>query len=110
MIGYSVSEGVATVTIDRPDARNALNSRVVVITGAGDEAFSAGGDLGGDFVDRPLADHEGRGALADLFRAMWMCPKPIIARVNGVPATLTIRARSSSVSSRLSLWHNVRIE
>ena len=57
--------------------------RVIVITGAGDEVFSAGGDLSGGFVDAPLADHSDRGALADLFRAMRRCAKPVVARVNG---------------------------
>lgn len=102
MITYSASDGVATITIDDPDRRNPLSNaammelrgavdrsakdsgvRVVVITGAGDRAFSAGGDLSGGFVDRPLADHASRGALAELFRAMRMNPKPIVGRVNG---------------------------
>ncbi|MBA2300422.1 MAG: enoyl-CoA hydratase/isomerase family protein, partial [Chloroflexi bacterium] len=58
-------DGVALVTIDRPEARNALSFallaelaeqletldvderiRVVVITGAGDRAFAAGADIG----------------------------------------------------------------
>jgi enoyl-CoA hydratase/carnithine racemase len=57
--------------------------RVIVITGAGDKAFSAGGDLSGRFVDEPLQDHDLRGVLADTFRAMRRCGKPVIARVNG---------------------------
>ena len=57
--------------------------RVIVITGAGDRAFSAGGDLSGGFMDSPLATHGERGALADLFRLMRRCGKPIVARVNG---------------------------
>ncbi|MGH9281738.1 MAG: enoyl-CoA hydratase-related protein, partial [Acidimicrobiales bacterium] len=63
---YDVSEGVARVTINRPERRNALAwgtvkrlrqalararadaaVRVVVLTGAGDRAFCAGADLGG---------------------------------------------------------------
>jgi enoyl-CoA hydratase/carnithine racemase len=57
--------------------------RVIVITGAGDRVFSAGGDLSGGFVDAPLAGHGDRGALADLIRTMRRCSKPIVARVNG---------------------------
>jgi enoyl-CoA hydratase/carnithine racemase len=102
MIRLSVSDTTATITIDDPDRRNALSNeamvelgaalmsacadntvRVVVVTGAGDRAFSAGGDLSGGFVDAPLADHGDRSALADLVRAMRRCPKPIVARVNG---------------------------
>ena len=103
MITYSVEDGVATVTIDDPERRNSLSLavmaeltegvasagvdetvRVIVLTGAGEEAFSAGGDLSGGFVDSPLPDHQARGILADLFRAMRSCPKPIIGRINGV--------------------------
>jgi len=103
VITYSVEDGVATVTIDDPERRNSLSLavmaeltegvasagvdetvRVIVLTGAGEEAFSAGGDLSGGFVDSPLPDHQARGILADLFRAMRSCPKPIIGRINGV--------------------------
>ncbi len=102
MLRYTVSEGRATITIDDPERRNPLSNetmaglaaamrratedpavRVVVITGAGDRAFSAGGDLSGGFVDAPLADHGRRGALADLFRAMRRSGKATVARVNG---------------------------
>lgn len=102
MIRLTISDATATITIDDPDRRNALSNeamselgavlrsacsdnavRVVVVTGAGDRVFSAGGDLSGGFVDAPLGDHGDRGALADLIRAMRRCPKPIVARVNG---------------------------
>lgn len=102
MIRLTISDTTATITIDDPNRRNALSNaamaelhaalgsactdsavRVVVVTGSGDRAFSAGGDLSGGFVDAPLADHGNRGALADLVRAMRRCPKPIVARVNG---------------------------
>ena len=103
MITYDVVGRVATIVIDDPDRRNALSNAamdelraaversavdpdvgVVVLTGAGDRAFSAGGDLSGGFVDAPLTGHGARGSLADLLRAMQMNPKPIIGRVNGV--------------------------
>jgi len=102
VIGYEVKSGVATITIDDPERRNPLSNetmralkdavwsanddddvRVVVITGAGDKAFSAGGDLAGGFVDSPLAGHDARGELADLFRAMVTIPKPVVGRING---------------------------
>ncbi|MDK1019522.1 MAG: enoyl-CoA hydratase-related protein [Actinomycetota bacterium] len=103
MISYNVTNAVATVTIDDPERRNPLSIatmadltdavraagsddevRVVVLTGAGDRAFSAGGDLSGGFVDSPLPDHQSRGILADLFRAMRSNPKPIVGRINGL--------------------------
>ena len=103
MIIYKIADQVATVTIDDPARRNPLSLesmadlaasvrragldedvRVIVITGAGEAAFSAGGDLSGGFVDSPLPDHQSRGVLADLFRAMRSAPKPIVGRINGV--------------------------
>jgi enoyl-CoA hydratase/carnithine racemase len=57
--------------------------RVIVYTGAGERAFSAGGDLSSGFVSDPLGLHGDRGVLAELFRAMWRGGKPTVARVNG---------------------------
>jgi enoyl-CoA hydratase/carnithine racemase len=100
---YEVAGGIARVTINRPERRNAMSFdvmhglrdamarvkedndvRVVVLTGAGDKAFCAGADLGGGGIATSGADaHEGRGLLADLFRDMWALGKPIVARVRG---------------------------
>ncbi|HEX5630075.1 MAG TPA: enoyl-CoA hydratase-related protein [Acidimicrobiia bacterium] len=102
MLQYAVTPPRATITIDDAERRNPLSNAtiaemallvqraaadpevtVIVITGAGDQAFSAGGDLSGGFVDRPLEDHDSRRALADLLRALRVCGKPTVARVNG---------------------------
>ncbi len=102
VLRYECSGQRATLTIDDPERRNPMSLvtmaelarrieeaaadsdvRVIIITGAGDKAFSAGGDLSGRFVDEPLGDHHARGALADLFRAIRRCGKPVVARVNG---------------------------
>ena len=102
MVEYEVSKGRATITINDPDRRNPLSVetmaellaaarraiaddgvRVIVFTGAGDRAFSSGGDLSGSFVDDPVGLHQARGVLADLFRLMWRGGKPTVARVNG---------------------------
>jgi methylglutaconyl-CoA hydratase len=95
---------VATLTLNRPARRNVLNQelvvalkrrldeveadegvRVVVLTGAG-TTFCAGADLGelrrlreASFEDN-LADSK---ALADLFRRIYLFPKPVVAKVNG---------------------------
>src|SRR4029453_4486850 len=91
------------ITIDRPEERNAFNDEVVreiarglveaqanesvraiVLTGAGDRAFCAGGDLksGGDgpFQVDPARP---RNAVVELFREFQRCELPTIARVNG---------------------------
>jgi len=100
---YQVDAGVARVTINRPDRRNAMSLavleglrdavanarlddevRVVVLSGAGDTAFCAGADLsamGGDAG--AIAAHDGRGLLATVFRGLWGLGKPTIARVRG---------------------------
>jgi enoyl-CoA hydratase/carnithine racemase len=99
-VRYEVTNGVAWLTIDRPEARNALSravreglfdgarrfnddeaAKVLVLTGAGDRAFCAGGDLK-EMADTALAvpppdflPQFGRNILID---------KPTIAAVNGV--------------------------
>lgn len=102
MITYDSSESVATVTIDNAEKRNPLNTAtiegliegvqralddpavsVIVITGSGDAAFSAGGDLASGFFDDPVARHSERGRFADLLRLLWRGGKPTVARVNG---------------------------
>jgi enoyl-CoA hydratase/carnithine racemase len=102
MVRYETVGDRATITIDEPERRNPLSTstmaellshtltaqadsavKVIVYTGAGDRAFSAGGDLSSGFVSDPLGLHRDRGVLADLFRAMWRGGKPTVARVNG---------------------------
>jgi enoyl-CoA hydratase len=101
-VRYEISGRRATITIDDPERRNPMSVEtmralldstekamdtpevgVVVYTGAGDEAFCAGGDLSGAFVDDPIGLHDGRGDIARLFRLMMRGGKPTVARVNG---------------------------
>lgn len=102
MIRYEVADRRATITIDDPERRNPMSAdtmiglldatreatqddsvHVIVYTGAGESAFSAGGDLASGFIDDPVGLHRSRGALADLFRLMVRGGKPTVARVNG---------------------------
>jgi enoyl-CoA hydratase len=103
VVTYDVRGDAAWITIDREERRNALNpevtrglleslqraadddaARVVVLTGAGEKAFCAGGDLGGFATDASTADqHRSRGQLGEVFFAMQSNPKPVVARVNG---------------------------
>ena len=101
-VRIETAAGRANITIDDPERRNPMSVatmeglleateaavadpevRVLVYTGAGDRAFSAGGDLGGSFADDPIGLHRERGLLADLFRLMHRGGKPTVARVNG---------------------------
>jgi methylglutaconyl-CoA hydratase len=91
----AVVEGVATITLDRPDARNALSSelvdslgdhlaeavadpgvRVVVLTNAG-TTFCAGADL------KAGSAGAGRHTLVDVLTAILDSPKPVIGRIAG---------------------------
>lgn len=96
--------GVTTVTLDRPEVRNAFDAaliiglretfqafkpgdgtRVVVLTGEG-SAFCAGADLNwmSGMVDNTLDENVAdANAFEEMLRAVHDCPHPLVARVNG---------------------------
>jgi methylglutaconyl-CoA hydratase len=104
MILYNVASGIACITLNRPEKRNALNPelitalkdalaasakddnvRVVLLAGAGKD-FCAGMDLASldRTADAGVLDHlETARHLADLFLAMRRHPRPIVAAVHG---------------------------
>ena len=98
---FEETDGVATITINRPDVYNAFRAEtceeiidafqrvawddaigVVVLTGAGEKAFSTGGDQSAH-----EGQYQGRGTiglpLEELQAAIRDVPKPVIARVQG---------------------------
>jgi enoyl-CoA hydratase len=101
------TDGVAVVTLNRPDAMNALSKalraelaavmremdvrdsvRAVVLTGAGTRAFTAGLDLkelGSD--ETAMGDATGNSAEANPVKAIEQCGKPVIGAINGVAIT-----------------------
>src|SRR5947207_9855014 len=102
-VRYEVEDGLATITIDRPDRLNAFRARtvdelircfkrawastdvgVVCLTGAGERAFSTGGDQKqraetGDYGP----SESGLFEVETLHRVIRQIPKPVIAAVNG---------------------------
>lgn len=105
---FSVAEGVATLTLDRPERKNPLtfdsyaelrelfralayaeDVKAIVVTGAG-ENFCSGGDV--HEIIGPLTKLDMPGLLAftrmtgDVVKAMRACPQPVIAAIDGVCA------------------------
>jgi enoyl-CoA hydratase/carnithine racemase len=100
---YEVSDGVATVTLDQPETRNALSAellgeliaaleasradehvRCVVLTSSHDKVFSSGANLAGFAADVPLVHrHLGSARFPELFRLIGELGKPTICAANG---------------------------
>ena len=107
-ITYQVADGMAKITINRPEVRNAFRPQtlfelsdafnlardndqvgVIIFTGAGDEAFCSGGDINVRGDDGYLGDDAlskkgiGRLNVLDLQVQIRRTPKPVVAMVAG---------------------------
>ncbi len=129
LIRYEVEDGVCTVTLNRPDRLNAVNTpmldelreawdradaddgvRAVIVTGAG-RAFCAGADLGSggatfDYHSRASAEEHRDGGGTVTLRIFDM-KKPVIAAINGpavgfgITLTLPMDIRIASTAARM---------
>lgn len=101
-VRFEQKDKAVWLTIDREAKRNSLDQatleglkrgvemagaaddvRVIVVTGAGEKAFCAGGDLSSMQGEGFLARHEGRGAYVALLETLERSTKPLVARLNG---------------------------
>lgn len=99
---FDVADGIATLTINRPDKMNALNAAVldelgraaeavagdrgirgVIVTGAGAKAFVAGADIAELAALAPAAARSRAEEGQAVFDRLEQCGKPVIAAVNG---------------------------
>lgn len=132
-ITYELSEdGIATVTLNRPEKLNAMNMemrleflkikeelfgndgiKVVIFTGAG-RAFSAGGDI--DFLDREwdtVAFRSETQELTGFFDALEQLEKPVLAAINGpctgagLQITLSCDLRIASDQAKFGFRENL---
>lgn len=102
---YEIQEGICRITLNRPQVYNALSSdliqeltraigeaeknekvRVVILTGAGEKAFSSGADLKAGMGEMSSLGESLRKSYNPMIQAIRNLPKPVICRLNGIAA------------------------
>lgn len=103
-LAVAIADKVATVTLNRPEVRNAFNEITIaelslafdelgrandiraIVLGASGPAFCAGADL--NWMKKMAGyshaeNSEDASKLAEMLRAIYLCPKPVIAKIQG---------------------------
>ena len=100
---HEIQDGIGLLTLNRPDVMNAVNRallaelhailqtwrrdpavRVIVVTGAGEKAFSAGADLKERATLQPDEVRQFLALIRDTFTLVETMPQPVIAALNGL--------------------------
>jgi len=103
-LSIAIADKVATVPLNRPELRNAFNEEAIhelavafaalggtdnvraIVLAANGPAFCAGGDLNWMKKMAGYSEEENQQdamRLADMLRTIYLCPKPVVARVHG---------------------------
>ena len=135
---YAVADGIATITLNRPEKMNAFTTvmmeemcsafdladaddavRAVIVTGSGNRAFCAGADLTPDSGGQvfasgskveSLSDERVRDSGGRLTLRIFQCKKPVIAAVNGAAVGIGHGVKFFRGHAVFTPWQQVRVQ